>query len=145
MTHSTNITGFLAAAKSSTDPLTRAYCGLVAIELVLKQEVTLGNHNVPSAIKRFATKNAIGQKAGCKAKLDALAVQLHNSVRSISVQGKDYSPRFAPGESYPYIRYARHAGDNWPTPNTSVQQAEALALIVVQVRSYLASKFGKNL
>lgn len=145
MTHATNIAGFLAAARASADPLTQAYCGLVAIELVLKQEIPLGNHDVPSALKRFATRNAIGLKAGCKVRLDTLAVQLHNSIRAISVQGKDYAPRAAPGECYPYIRYARHAGDKWPDPSTSIQEAQALASIVVQIRSYLTSKFGKKL
>lgn len=122
-----------------------AYCGMVAVELVLKQSTGLTDHNVPSALNVFAHQFAVGHQRGCKIRLHALSAQLSNALKAISVQGKDGGARFAPAESYPYIRYTRHAADGWPAPATTQQQVKVLADIVISTRSYLATKFQKSL
>ncbi|HBO2152800.1 hypothetical protein ACM8AW_26170 [Pseudomonas aeruginosa] len=142
--HTTNIRAFAAAA-SSSDPVVSAYCGMVAIELVLKQAIGLPDHNVPSALNLFAHRFAIDNLRGCKVRLASLSTQLSNALKTISVQGKDGVARFAPAECYPYIRYTRHTCDGWTGPTTTQEQAEMLAHIVNSTRSYLATKFQKAL
>lgn len=144
-THTTNIRAFVTAAASSTDEIVKAYCGMVAIELVLKQATGLTDHNVPSALNVFANRFAVADKQGCKVRLNSLSAQLRNALTAICVQGKDGAARFAPSESYPYIRYTRHDADGWTAPTTTHQQAKALADVVVSTRSYLATKFQKPL
>lgn len=118
---------------------------MVAIELVLKHETGLTDHNVPAALNVFAHRFAVGTRQGCKVRLNALSAQLSNSLRAISVQGKDGVARFAPAESYPYIRYTRHATDGWSAPSTTNEQVKKLADLVGGTRSYLATKFQKSL
>ncbi|CAD6560603.1 hypothetical protein LMG28727_07199 [Paraburkholderia kirstenboschensis] len=143
--HKTNIQAFRQAALTSGDSIVKAYCGLVAIELVLKQATGLKDHNVPSALKKFAIKHAIDHMSGCKIRLNALATQLSNRIDAISVNGVDGNGRAAPTDSYPYIRYTRHLTDGWPSPSTSLEQATELAEKVAEIRAYLASKFDKAL
>lgn len=68
--HTTNIRAFVAAAASSADQTVKAYCGMVAIELVLKQSTGLTDHNVPSALNIFAQRFAIDHHRGCKVRLN---------------------------------------------------------------------------
>ena len=143
--HTTNIRAFIEAAALSTDKTVKAYCGMVAIELVLKEATGLKDHNVPAALNTFAHKFAVNNLKGCKIRLNALATQMSNTLKAISVQGVDGLPRFAPAESYPYIRYTRHAADGWPAPSTSIEQMKALSDVVEATRSYLATKFEKAL
>lgn len=143
--HTTNIRAFVAAAASSADEMVRAYCGMVAIELVLKQATGLTDHNVPAALNAFAHHFAVGNRKGCKVRLNALSVQLSNALQAISVQGKDGVARFAPAASYPYIRYTRHVTDGWPAPSTTHEQVKTLANLVSGIQSYLATKFEKSL
>lgn len=143
--HATNIRAFVAAATSSSDEMVKAYCGMVAIELVLKQATGLTDHNIPGALNVFALRFAVGNKSGCKVRLNALSAQLSNALKAIIVQGKDGGARFAPAECYPYIRYTRHASDGWPAPYTTHEQMEQLSNLVGSTRSYLATKFQKSL
>jgi len=143
--HATNIRAFVVAATSSADEMVRAYCGMVAIELVLKQATGLTDHNIPGALNVFALRFAVGNQRGCKVRLNALSAQLSNALQAISVQGKDGLARFAPSESYPYIRYTRHAADGWSAPSTTHEQVKTLADLVGSIRSYLATKFQKPL
>jgi hypothetical protein len=143
--HVTNIAAFVTAADVSGDLIIRSYCGMVAIELVLKEAMGLSDHNVPAALNHFANKFAVGHLYGCKARLNAIATQLSNAIAAISVQGIDGKPRAAPAASYPYIRYTRHVGDGWTVPSTTVDQAQALTDAVMNARAYLKQKFGKPL
>lgn len=139
----TNVCAFVAAATSSPDEVVKAYCGMVAIELVLKQATGMTDHNVPAALNVFAHRFAVDHHRGCKVRLNALSAQLSNALKAMSVQGKDGVARFAPAESYPYIRYVRHVADGWPGPTTSQTEAKTLADLVGGTRSYLATKFQK--
>lgn len=143
--HASNIRAFVAAAGASTDDMVKAYCGMVAIELVLKEATGLKDHNVPAALNLFAHKFAVGHLSGCKVRLHALSTQLSNALKTISVQGKDSQPRYAPTESYPYIRYTRHGVDGWSTPATTEEQAKTLSSTVSGTRAYLKTKFSKML
>lgn len=145
MTHTQNITAFLSVTAECTSELARTYCALVAIELVLKQHVSMSDHNVPGGIDRIRLRMAVGNKSGCGQQLTSLATKLRNDLAIISVQSKQSTPRFAPAECYPYIRYARMAGDGWGSPETSQEQLKTLSNTVNQLRSYLKSKFGMPL
>jgi len=143
--HTKNIDAFVKACVSSSDHVVNAYLGLVAVELVLKNDTGIKDHNVPAAIDKFAHHFATGHLQGCQIKLNALAVQLRNAIKAVSVQGVDGNPRFAPVESYPYIRYVRHESDGWSAPFTSEEQAKILSAKVTEIRAYLKTKFGKAL
>lgn len=143
--HVTNISAFITAADVSEDLIIRSYCGMVAVELVLKQAMGLSDHNVPAALNHFANKFAVGHHSGCKVRLNAIATQLSNAIAAISVQGIDGNPRAAPAASYPYIRYTRHDGDGWAVPSTTAAQAQDLSDAVMSVRAYLKQKFKKPL
>lgn len=143
--HTSNIKAFIAAAASSNDAITKAYCGMVAMELVLKEATGLKNHNVPAALNVFSHKFAVGHLAGCKVRLNALSTQLANALGAISVQDKKGTPVCAPSASYPYIRYVRHSSDGWERPSTTSEQADALAAAVISTRAYLKTKFSKAL
>lgn len=143
--HKTNIQAFVAAATSSTDEMVKAYCGMVAIELVLKEATGLTDHNIPGALNVFAHRFAVANQRGCKVRINALSTQLSNALKAISVQGKDGVARSAPAESYPYIRYTRHVTDGWPAPATTPEQMKNLSAVVGSTRSYLATKFQKSL
>lgn len=143
--HVTNIDAFVAAADVSGDLITRSYCGMVAIELVLKEATGLSDHNIPAGLKHFANKFAIGHLYGCKTRLNVIATQLSNAITAISVQGIDGNARAAPAASYPYIRYTRHVGDGWAVPSTTPDQARALSDAVMNARAYLRQKFQKPL
>lgn len=143
--HASNIAAFVRAASSSSDNIIRAYCGLVAIELVLKHATGLKDHNVPAALNKFAHLHAVGHLAGCKIRLTTLSTQIANALKVITVQGIDGAARFAPPDIYPYIRYTRFDVDGWSAPSTTDEQAQALSALVEATRSYLHQKFNHAL
>lgn len=145
MAHTQNIAEFLSVASKCTNELVGIYCALVAIELVLKQHIAISDHNVPGGIDRIRLKMAVGHKSGCGQQLTSLAAKLRNDLATIAVQSKQLTPRFAPAECYPYIRYARMSGDGWGAPETSPEQLKILGETVSQVRFYLKVKFGMPL
>ena len=133
---------FLSGATLCQSHLMQAYCGLVAIELVLKGEVTLTDHNVPAGMDRFKTVKATGQKAYAAFALSSLAAQLRSDIQNMYVQGKNGTSRQAPFDSYPYIRYTRVSGDGWGAPETSVKEIDQIAKTVQRIRNYFKVNFG---
>lgn len=140
MPHDSNIAAFGAAARSTND-LIRAYCGLVALELELKARVTLTNHDVCTALLRLKNTLAVGAKSWTAPTFVSLAAQLRNDIARICVNDKDGSPRFAPGDCYPYIRYTRLAIDAWPPPCATAIEVVTLANTVSRVRAFIRSNF----
>jgi hypothetical protein len=138
MPHTSNINAFILAATVKS-PLVQAYCGLVAIELVLKHEVALVDHNVCAALNRFRTQRANSSSAFG---LIALTSQLQAAIVAIQVNGKDGLPRAAPYDSFPYIRYSRFDTDGWGEPHTLTGTIESLANIVQRLRLFLRTHFG---
>lgn len=140
-----NIQSFSEVAESSQDPIIKAYCGLVAIELVLKEAVGLRDHNVPAAMVKFAHRFAVGHQTGCKVRLTVLSVQLQNDMARVFANSADGVAQSIPPASYPSLRYVRHASDGWPDPSTPRESLEKLALTVSQIRAYFRDKFEKKL
>lgn len=141
MPHTTNISGFRAAA-GSADPLISAYCGLVAIELALKQHVALGNHDVCSGLNKFRMLKAVDSRSWTGHILIGLTDRLRRDIQAISVNDKFGSAVAAPGHSFPFIRYTRCETDGWPAPFATFDQISTLADTVKQVRSLLKTPFG---
>lgn len=140
--HSTNISDFLLASKISGSALVRAYLGLVAIELALKSQVSLPDHDVGAGLTRFKSARCKGAKLCKEMELTSLIGRLRTDLQSISVNGKDGKARSAPQNSYPFLRYTRHQGDGWPAPNSHLSDLERLARTVQQIRTFLRQSFG---
>lgn len=139
--HTTNVRNFVDASDRVQSPLLQAYLGLVAIELVLKAHVPLTNHDVCSGLGRYRNKYCVGANQQKAIALTALITRLRNDIQSIRVNGTDGSPRYAPGDSYPYIRYVRLDGDGWPAPTCLPEQLARLARTVQQARVLLRNEF----
>lgn len=106
MAHTSNINAFVNAA-GGANHLIQAYCGLVAIELMIKQEVGLVDHNVCAGLNKFRLMRSIGHRSWTANFLLSLTNRLRNDINAIQVNGKDGMPRSAPVESYgfpPLIR-----------------------------------------
>lgn len=142
MNFTSNIQIFAHAATTSSTALIKAYCGLVAIELVLKQEVNLRSHNIPQALATFKNMNAVGRKSMHVAILNSLRQRLVNDLTAISTQNRHGVPCAAPSNSYPYIRYTRFAVDGWGIPDTPSARLATLAVTVDHARHILKTKFG---
>lgn len=141
MPHSTNIQAFLTAANGQ-DPLLQCYCGLVVLELVVKQEVGLSDHNVIHGLNKLRAAVALNEKSWTAAGFRALTNKLRTDLVAVYVNGSDGLPRTIPIESYPYIRYCRLATDGWPYPHTSSSELATLASTVQQVRTFLKAHFS---
>jgi hypothetical protein len=136
-----NIKAFLRAT-TDQEPLIRAYCGLVAIELVLKHEVGLKDHNVIAGLTKFRLNNSTGTKSWSATALISLTDQLRGDIIAIQVNSKFGSPIPTPHESYPYIRYIRFDSDGWPPPHTRAGDVLRLANTIQQLRVFLRTTFG---
>lgn len=142
MPHTSNIQIFVEAANTSPHPLIRAYCGLVAVELVLKSEVGLKDHNVPAGLTKFRAARATGAKAIHAAVFNTMRMKLTNDLIAISSQKADGSPCAVPADSFPYLRYTRFDVDGWGIPSTTGGLVTALANTVDQLRAFLKQHFG---
>lgn len=141
MPHSTNIRSFVSAANSQ-DPLLRAYCGLVALELAIKHEVGLSDHDVVHGLNKLRGAKAIDTKAWTAVSLLTLTNKLRTDLVAIHVNGVDGMARTAPANSYPYLRYCRFAEDGWTTPHTAESELTTLANTVQQIRTFLRTNFS---
>lgn len=139
--HATNIQNFLSGCGDSAPALIRAYLGLVAIELALKAHVRLTNHDVCHALTQYKNKYCVGGLAFKKSSLAAIGTRLRNDIQAIRVNDRDGQPRFAPGESYPFIRYVRLSDDGWDAPSCPLADVERLARTVQQARALLRKEF----
>ena len=143
MAHTSNIKAFLSSAISSENHLIQAYCGLVAIELTLKDEKMCAGHNVPDGIRRLGhAKGAAIRDRRHRVALVSLAVELINDLRSIHVLDKDGNISTARAAQFPDIRYTRFSGDGWGATETPSEKLEVLAKRVSRIRSYLRTNFG---
>lgn len=142
--HATNIQVFLDAASNGSD-LVGVYCGLIAIELVLKQQVSLTDHDVCAGLNKLGISKGVGKDQHHRPIILALSNQLRTDIGRIYVNGKDGLPRFAPFNSYPYIRYTRIALDGWPAPVCAAAEMLALRRTVNKIRAYLRINFGCKL
>jgi hypothetical protein len=141
MPHSKNIQSFLSAA-NGPDPLLRCYCGLVVLELVVKQEVGLSDHNVIHGLNKLRAAMAVNAKSWAAPALLTLTNKLRTDLVAVYVNGSNGLPRTIPVDSYPYIRYCRFDTDGWPSPHTTESNLATLASTVQQVRTFLKTHFS---
>lgn len=144
MTYSTNSSNFISAADNSADDLIKAYCGLVAIELALKREISLSSHNIPTGMDSFKNQKLL-PASPLIGQLTNLRLKLIHDLAAIHVQDKNGCAISAPSKSYPYIRYTRIQGDGWGTPETPPNLVTTLADTVGQIRSFFRSNFGLSI
>lgn len=141
MPHKTNTKGFLAAADSSQTGIIKAYCGLVAIELELKSQIRVTDHNVPSSMLAL---RAAKPKPGSQV-LNSFAEQLRNDIERIQVTGAHGDRRTAPHCSYPYIRYATMEADGWDHPTSTEEDFTRLCATIARIRKYLKTNYNLSL
>jgi hypothetical protein len=140
MAHASNIKAFLSSAISSDSHLIQAYCGLVAVELVLKDDNMCTGHNVPDGIRRLSNANKCAPHR--KIALYALAQELNNDLCAIFVVDKNGNVSPARPDKFPDIRYTRCFGDGWGNLETTPEKLETLANRVNRIRNYLRTNFG---
>jgi hypothetical protein len=144
MLHKKNLDSFLAVADGE-DPLLCCYCGLVALELVIKHEVGLIDHNVIHGLNRFGISKAIDKFSWARPKLAQLASKLRTDLVAIYANGIDGNPRNIPAESYPYLRYCRLEDDGWGAPCATDEQLVTLSKTIRQIRTFLRSNFSLSI
>lgn len=136
MAFTSNIKAFLNPAIQ--DPLSRAYCMLVAIELALKDAsftVSGGGHDVPGMLQLAA--NAIAGSPATSAQLNSLSLQLKNALGAITCQGKNGHPTHVPPVNYPYLRYTRRSGDWGGINETPANSLSILEAVCQNLRAFL--------
>lgn len=141
MQHSSNIKSFILAANGQ-DPLLRAYCGLVALELTIKHEVGLSDHDVVHGLNKLRAVKAVDSKSWTAGGLLSMTNKLRTDLVAIHVNGVDGAARTAPANSYPYLRYCRFANDGWAAPHTAEIELATLANTVQQIRNFLRTNFS---
>lgn len=113
--------------------LTRVYCRCVALELALKEELSLlsgrgnGGHNVPALLQSFAGAK-LASSSPLKSHMSTLSGQLATRLSALWCQDQSGSATQVKAASYPYLRYLRHDSDGWALPrssNADVQRLES--------------------
>jgi hypothetical protein len=105
-----------------------SYRMLVALELALKDLgiTPSGGHDIPMMLVPLSVTGSPSPIVA--GQLNTHISQLRHDLNSIVCQGRNGTPQSVPSHSYPYIRYARLAGD-WSghseTPLSTVQKLEA--------------------
>ena len=138
MPHTHNRTAFRAAAASNLPSLIRAYCGLVLLELAIKERLGPPNqgHDLPVMLLRLAQQNKPQSAA-----LNQQRSDLTNKLSILYATRLDESAGRVRASAYPDLRYLRHVSD-WPSEASTDQQIENLRICVDRLRSYLKSNVG---
>ena len=138
MPYAYNRTAFLAGSQDPLPILLRTYCSLVALELGLKDFLRLsespGNagHDLPNLLNQVKRHN----RRSC-ATINSIQTRLRNQLASIRCPGKTGGAQSIPAQSYPHIRYMRHAAD-WPSDCSTDQQLHAVFSTVRKLTASLA-------
>jgi hypothetical protein len=143
MDYDYNRKAFRSVIKAAgVDPLAGTYCLCVLLELSIKQHLALcssasnSGHDLPYLLQRVGLRHRTYH-----AVLNSLQLQLANSLKALSSQGRDGQARFVPSNSYPHIRYLRHASD-WGTPSSSDSDIASLKGILQRIISLLGKSLG---
>lgn len=137
MPHNKNIKSFLIGANGQ-DPLMKCYCGLVAIELSIKHQVGLKDHNVINGLVIFSR----AQQPWAQRALTAFADRLRRDLVVLIANNSKGVVGPVSMDSYPNMRYCRFAEDGWDQPCTTEQQLNVLAGTVQEVRTFLRRNFS---
>lgn len=118
--------------------LLRAYCGMVVLELALKDRLGLVNigHDIPEMLHRLSSGNP-----SLRAALNVLRSDLTNKLAKLYATKIDGTTVRVSPQSYPNVRYLRHTSD-WPNDASTDDEIEELRICVDQVRAFLKSKAG---
>jgi hypothetical protein len=139
MPYTHNRTAFRAVASNDQlPPLLRAYCGLVLIELALKERLALPNlgHDLPRMLQRLGLQNR--PQAAALAKYRS---SLCDKLTALHSSRNDNSIGRVRSLAYPDIRYIRHV-DDWNADASNDDEVKALRLCVDQLRSFLKTNVG---
>lgn len=138
MPHTHNRAAFRAAAASNLPSLIRAYCGLVLLELAIKERLGPPNHghDLPVMLLRLAQQNRPQSAA-----LNQQRSDLTNKLSLLYATRIDDSAGPVRASAYPDLRYLRHVTD-WNANASNDQQIEDLRICVDRLRSYLKTNVG---
>lgn len=124
------------ATDNNAHQLARCYCGLVLIELAIKDHLSLSNvgHNVPLMLDKLGHKHR-----NLKASLNTVKAQLRCALSNLhTVRNNGNADKVRP-ESYPDMRYIRHTSD-FPSQCSTDADLVQLRLCVDRTRAFLRSK-----
>lgn len=120
--------------------LIRAYCGLVLLELALKERLGTPNlgHDLPSMLQRLAQENKPQAAA-----LNQQRSDLTNKLSVLHAARVDNSSGRVRAAAYPDLRYLRHTSD-WTADASTDREIEGLRICVDRLRTYLKTNVGFN-
>ncbi len=96
-----------------------------------------GGHDVPGMLQVAATLPTAAPYVS--AQLLSFSQILRNNLGLITCQGKNDAPQSVPPNSYPYIRYGRHAGDWSGINETPTQYFADLELTCLNLCAFLVA------
>lgn len=134
MPHNYNRSAFKTiASNDQSPPLLRAYCGLVLVELALKEVLAISNlkHDLPAMLQRLGQQNR--PQAAALAKHRSALV---NNLGALHTTRIDNSPGRVRPQAYPDLRYIRHA-DDWNADSSTEDEIHALRVCVDRLRAFL--------
>lgn len=139
MPYNHNRTAFRTVASNDQLPsLLRAYCGLVLVELALKERLAIPNlgHDLPDMLQRLGQLNRPQAAA-----LTKYRSALTNKLTALHTTRNDNSYGRVRAKAYPDLRYIRHV-DDWNIDASTDDEVKALRLCVDQLRSFLKTNVG---
>jgi len=133
-----NKAGFRAAATGESHALPRVYCGLVLIELALKDNLNVPGlkHDLPIMLRKVSLANR-----SHKAAINQHICELTNRLAVLHVSAVDGSPSRARATAYPDIRYVRHTSD-WTEQFSTDKEIEDLRICVGKIRAFLKTNLA---
>lgn len=128
-----------ACADVGMPPFIRAYCGLMVIELAVKDVLNCHGlkHDVQRMLQRLAQNHPHAKKA--KPALNSLNSKLSNMLSSLPCQTVANGIGTVRPSVFPDLRYVRHETD-WPTNSCSEKDLENLRRHVDQLRHFLSKQ-----
>lgn len=134
-----NRTAFLTVAAGAREPvLLRAYCGLVLIELALKEKLAASSlqHDIPMMLQKLA-QTLPGQRAA----LNQHRSELTNRLTTLHTTRGDGSHGRVRASMFPDLRYLRHETD-WTSDASRDAELDALRICVDRLRAFLKTNVG---
>jgi len=126
------------ASNDQLPPLLRAYCGLVLVELALKERLAVPNlgHDLPAMLQRLGQQNRPQAAALIKYRS-----ALSDKLAALHTTRIDNSRGRVRSQAYPDLRYIRHV-DDWNADASSDDEIKALRVCVDQLRAFLKTNVG---
>lgn len=149
MTFTYNRSAFRApvmAPDQPCSPLLGAYVTLVALELFLKDQLTLyvasvpASHDIPKLLKTLAGHLGVKHSGP----ISSMALQLATKLSNLWCKGKDGNASPVPSNSYPYMRYLRHDSD-WNSSASTDDELNGVLKISRQIIYTLHKATGEKI